>query len=87
MLNINDNQVLVEFGKRLRKLRKLHGDLSLEQLSGYSTLDHTYLSEIERGLKAPSLITLVKYAKGLGLEKFTDLFKEFDEEVYPQIEL
>ncbi len=52
------------FGKRIRELREERG-YSLQQLAQKSTISTSYLSEIERETKCPSLKTLNKIAKAL----------------------
>ena len=53
------------FGLRVRKLRN-QKKLTLEKLSELSGLHATYLGEIERGIRNPALISIVKIARGLG---------------------
>ena len=53
------------FGASLRELRESLG-LSQEQLGFDSEVHRTYISEIERGLKNPSIETLQKLAEALG---------------------
>lgn len=52
------------FGKVVRKRRRELG-LSQEDLGFRSGLHRTYISEIERGLKSPSLRTIYAIAKAL----------------------
>lgn len=53
------------FGASLRELRESLG-LSQEQLGFDSEVHRTYISELERGLKNPSLETVQKLADALG---------------------
>ncbi|NMO94990.1 helix-turn-helix transcriptional regulator [Paenibacillus lemnae] len=48
----------IAFGRALRKLRK--DDLSL-----YSRLDRSFISGLENGEKAPSLLTITALARAL----------------------
>jgi transcriptional regulator with XRE-family HTH domain len=57
---------LQTFGKRLRTLRKIRG-WSQEVLAEQAGLHPTYIGGIERGERNPSLINLVRLAKGLSL--------------------
>jgi transcriptional regulator with XRE-family HTH domain len=57
---------LQTFGKRLRTLRKIRG-WSQEVLAEEAGLHPTYIGGIERGERNPSLINLVRLAKGLSL--------------------
>jgi len=54
------------FGKVLKRLRNERGITQerLAQESGYHT---TYISQIERGLKNPSLLTVFRVAQVLGV--------------------
>jgi transcriptional regulator with XRE-family HTH domain len=57
---------LQTFGERLRTLRKIRG-WSQEVLAEQAGLHPTYIGGIERGERNPSLINLVRLAKGLSL--------------------
>jgi transcriptional regulator with XRE-family HTH domain len=52
------------FGTVLRDFRARAG-LSQEQLADLAGLHRTYVSQLERGLKAPSLVSLQRLAKAL----------------------
>ncbi len=52
------------FGKALRELRKKRG-LSQLDVSTASDLDRAYMSELERGLKNPSLETIFRLADAM----------------------
>jgi transcriptional regulator with XRE-family HTH domain len=54
------------FGKVLRDLRKKLR-FSQERLASESDLDRTYISLLERGLRQPSLITILDISKTLGV--------------------
>ncbi|MCM1180298.1 MAG: helix-turn-helix domain-containing protein [Clostridium sp.] len=53
-----------EIGQRIRYYRTQQ-KISQEKLSEYSELHPTYIGQIERGEKTPSIETLYKIAKGL----------------------
>ncbi|HYK00366.1 MAG TPA: helix-turn-helix transcriptional regulator [Thermoanaerobaculia bacterium] len=63
------------FGARLRELREQRGQTqrSLADLMG---MKHPYISEMERGLKVPTLTTLIRLAVALECE-VTDLVDVF----------
>jgi transcriptional regulator with XRE-family HTH domain len=52
------------FGTALRDLRKGHG-MSQEILADSASLHRTYISDIERGKRNPSLIIIVRLAAAL----------------------
>lgn len=62
------------FGKALREVRKRRG-LSQLDVSTASDLDRAYLSELERGLKNPSLETIFRLADAMGVPA-TELIKK-----------
>ncbi len=56
-----------ELGSIIRKFRKSH-DLTLEKISGLSTLSMRFLSELERGKKTAELGKVLQALTILGLE-------------------
>lgn len=66
--------ILRAFGQALRAHREAL-DLSQEELAFRSEVHRTYISELERGIKNPSLTTLQKLAVALGTSK-TALVRE-----------
>ena len=54
------------YGQTLRKLRKANG-LSQEELAFKTDLHRTYISQLERDLKSPSLRTVTTIASSFGL--------------------
>jgi len=63
-----------EFGRVVRKHRREKG-LSQEELADRCGLHRTYISEIERGLKAASLLSLMRIAGALDVPAYL-LIKE-----------
>lgn len=55
------------FGKHLRKLREKEG-LTQEELADRAGMHFTYVGQIERGVRNPSLINLHKLAKALKID-------------------
>ena len=66
------------FSVVLRRLRKQKG-LSQEQFGFDAGLHRTYISQLERGLKSPSLLTLHKIANALEI-RLTELIKLVEQE-------
>lgn len=64
-----------QFGRRLRYLRRLR-DLTQEQLAEMVGLSVDQVSNIERGVNAPSFASLARIAEALGVS-VADLF-DFD---------
>lgn len=60
------DKVLIEFGKRVRSLRKL-ASLSIEELSFRSGLNRNYISDVERGTRNISLKAINQIAEGLNV--------------------
>ena len=56
-----------KFGTEVRRLR-IKKDLSQEQLAEKADLDLTSISEIESGLRNPSLRTMHKISRALGYQ-------------------
>jgi transcriptional regulator with XRE-family HTH domain len=54
------------FGKALREFRKTR-DVSQERLGLTAGLDRTYISLVERGLRSPTIRTVVLLAEVLGV--------------------
>lgn len=66
----------VVFGERLRELREMRGE-TLRSLSERIGMSFAYLSEMERGVKVPSLTTIIRLAIALDC-KVTDLVDTFN---------
>jgi transcriptional regulator with XRE-family HTH domain len=65
--------MLAQVGRRIRSLREEKG-FSQEALAEKSSLHRTYIGGVERGLRNPSLKSLHRIAKGLGVG-VRDLFQ------------
>ncbi len=59
--------IRAKFGKHLRKLREGKG-LTQEGLADLAGLHFTYIGQIERGKRNPSLINLERLAKALKID-------------------
>ncbi|OKO79824.1 helix-turn-helix transcriptional regulator [Bradyrhizobium sp. AS23.2] len=55
----------VAFGKLIADLRQ-SAQLSQEELADRAAIHRTYVSQLERGLKSPTLVTLLRLSKALG---------------------
>ena len=67
ILNMSKKKILVQFGEKVRELRKEKG-LSQEELSYKSDLHRTYIGMIERAEKNITLANIEKIAKGLNVD-------------------
>ena len=74
--------VSLVFGKRVRDLRNSKS-LSQEKLAELSGLHSTYIGQIERGEKSPTIESIYKISSGLDIP-LSDFFKniEMSEEKY-----
>lgn len=70
------------FGVILRQAR-LDATLSQEDLALDSGIDRTYVSMLERGLRVPTIVTLLQIAPSLKLQAF-ELMKRFETEMLIQ---
>jgi len=61
------HRALDQFGQNVRKQRADKG-LSQEALAEKADLDPTYISGIERGVRNPSVLSIVRIAKALGTD-------------------
>lgn len=61
-----------KFGQRVRDVRKDLG-LSQEELGFKAGLNRTYISDIERGTKNPTIVTIDTLARTLGMS-ISELF-------------
>lgn len=67
----------VAFGKVLRKLRREMG-LSQEELGFAAGLQRNFVSQLELGSKQPTITTMLKLAKPLGL-RFSEMARLVEE--------
>jgi ribosome-binding protein aMBF1 (putative translation factor) len=70
---INEQDILLTFGHRVREIRKSLG-LSQEQLAEACALDRTYIGGIERGERNVALrnIQILARALGVSISKLTE---------------
>lgn len=64
---MDNKRYIITFGKVLQKMRLKKG-LSQEDLALDCDLDRTFISMLERGLRQPSLTTIIKTAKTLQIK-------------------
>lgn len=60
------NDICFRFGTNLRKLREEQG-LSQEAFAEEAGLHRTYVSDIERGVRNPTIVVVEKIARALGV--------------------
>ena len=73
------------FGRRLRELRKARG-LTQEALAESADLSGNYISDLELGLKVPSLTILVRLSQALDLAT-PELVADFTREMVKRIKV
>lgn len=61
---------MIPFGLHIKQLR-LKKNISQEELAALCSLDRTYVSGIERGIRNVSLVNIIKLANGLQVEAQT----------------
>jgi transcriptional regulator with XRE-family HTH domain len=64
--NTTESELLKNLGRQLRALREQTGK-SQDTLANDSGLHRTYIGAVERGERNPTILTLSRYAAGLGL--------------------
>ena len=74
----------MDIGKRIRILREAKG-LSQGDIEKRSGLLRSYISRVEGGYTAPSLITLEKFAKALEVEPYQLLYKGTGQPTAPRV--
>ena len=62
----NTDSVLAALGQNVRQIRETKR-LTQEKLAEFASLDPTYISGIERGLRNPGIRNVAKIAKALGI--------------------
>jgi len=60
-------QISAVFGQVLREQRNTKG-LSQEELALAADVDRTFVSQMERGIRQPTITTLMKLAEALGVQ-------------------
>jgi transcriptional regulator with XRE-family HTH domain len=65
--HIDKSIELLAFGRALRNIRK-EKKLTQDELSLYSRVDRSYISELENGEKAPTLLTITALARALHIK-------------------
>jgi transcriptional regulator with XRE-family HTH domain len=73
------------FGHRLREIRKARG-LTQEALAESADLSGNYISDLELGLKVPSLTILVRLSQALGVAT-PDLLRDFTREAVKKMKV
>jgi transcriptional regulator with XRE-family HTH domain len=63
---LTNNSVLAVLGQNVRSARETK-QLTQEKLAELASLDPTYISGIERGLRNPGIKNVAKIAKALGI--------------------
>lgn len=61
-----EEDITKDFGLIVRELRQKN-NISQEKLAERSSLDRSYISEVENGYKTPTIITVSKIGRALGV--------------------
>jgi transcriptional regulator with XRE-family HTH domain len=64
MSNTRDEKTLIAFGKHFQKIRKSK-KISLRKLEALADVDYSEIHRIEKGLRNPSLTTILALSKAL----------------------
>jgi XRE family transcriptional regulator, regulator of sulfur utilization len=67
MYDVKRKEPVRRFAARLKELREAH-DWTQDDLAGELECDRAYVSQLERGIHNPSLITMAKIAKIFSVE-------------------
>jgi transcriptional regulator with XRE-family HTH domain len=67
---MSSNVLLVQFGKRVTKLRE-NQNLTITEFAAHTGLSRGHLSELEHGKREPGLLTLQTIASGLDVSMST----------------
>lgn len=66
MRSESEQRLLLAFGEKLKRVRLSRG-FSQEELAAVAGVHRTYIGMIERGEKNATLITIVRFARALGV--------------------
>lgn len=67
-MDINrEEEIVQEFGKNLKKIRKLH-KLTLRELAHLADVDHSTVHRIERGTQMPMLDMIITLAEAMKID-------------------
>jgi transcriptional regulator with XRE-family HTH domain len=72
-------EILDRIGLRIKN-RRNSLKITQEKLSELADVDISYIGQIERGLRKPSLLVLIKVAKALDMELYELFIEEFESE-------
>ena len=73
------DKIATEIGKIIARLRN-EKELSQETLADLAGIHRTYVSQIERGLKYPTIYVLVQIAKALDV-KLSEIIIELEKKI------
>jgi transcriptional regulator with XRE-family HTH domain len=65
MVSAHNSSTTLRFGRAVREMRDAL-NISQEELAARSGLHRTYVAGVERGIRNPSLKSIVRIAEGLG---------------------
>lgn len=62
-----DQEIAKAFGLKVKEVRLSKG-LTQEQLAEATGLHSTFISNVERGYRVPTIVTLLRLAEGVGVD-------------------
>ena len=77
MTNLRVNEIGLIFGGVIKKHRQRLG-ISQEELAHRADVDRTFVSRMERGVRQPTITTLIGLGQGLGVSA-AELVRETEE--------
>ncbi|HTQ98762.1 MAG TPA: helix-turn-helix transcriptional regulator [Candidatus Acidoferrum sp.] len=78
MSNLQISEISAVFGEVLR-LYRVERDISQEELAFLAGVDRTFVSRLERGIRQPTITTLIGIGLALGVSA-ADMVKEAEKE-------
>jgi len=82
MANLHINEISLIFGGVIKKHRQQLG-ISQEELAYRADIDRTFVSRLERGVRQPTITTLIQLARALNVPA-AELVGEIEASICPE---